>query len=83
MIASKGMHHSNTPWLVASGLPASNSFGGAVLGILPGVMAIAAYSPEVNENGISVKGAKAIIEIMNKLNISVFGSADIEIDKNK
>lgn len=83
MIASKGMHHSNTPWLVASGLPASNSFGGAVLGILPGVMAIAAYSPEVNENGISVKGAKAIIEIMNRLNISVFGSADIEIDKNK
>lgn len=83
MMAVKGPHKMSRPWLVASGLPAKSSFGGAIVGVIPGVMSIAAYSPLVNEKGVSVKGAKALIDITNSLQINVFGSAKIVVDKEK
>lgn len=81
MMAAKGPHHMSLPWLVKSGLPAKSSFGGGMLGVMPGVMAISAYSPLLNEAGISIKSAKSIVYIMNKLGINVFGSAKIKIEK--
>lgn len=84
MMAARGMgKHRSMPWLVASGLPASFSFAGSIVGVMPGVMGIAAYSPEVNEKGISVKASKAIIDIMNSLGISALGSASVRFDPDK
>lgn len=80
-LMSKGPHKMHTPWMVAAGLPARSSFGGAILGILPGVMAIAAYSPELNPAGVSVKAARAIIDIMQKLDMSIFASAQVNFVK--
>lgn len=68
-------------WLVGSGVPAMGSFSGAMLGIVPGTFAIAAYSPLLNEKGVSVKAAHAIRQIANKLQISAFSSARVEIEK--
>lgn len=82
MMAAKGPHHMNFPWSVAAGLPAMSSFGGAMLGIYPGVMAIAATSANVNFAGISVKAARAIMHIMRSLDLSVYASAKIEIVKD-
>ena len=81
LMAAKGPHHMNGPWLVRAGIPAKTSFGGTILGIYPGVMAIAAYAPGLNAGGVSEKAAKAIIEIMNRLDISIFGSAHVRIVK--
>ncbi len=83
MMAAKGPHKMRKGWLVASGVPAVSSFGGAILGVVPGVMSIAVCSPEVNEAGVSVKGAKAIIDIMNSLKISAFSNECIKIDTKK
>lgn len=66
--------------LLKAGIPAKKSFGGLVMGVVPGVMSIAAYSPMVNDHGASVKAVRAIVEIMNKLQINVFGSARIVIE---
>lgn len=82
LMAAKGPHKMNGPWLVATGLPAKASFGGTILGIYPGVMAIAAYGPELNGHRVSVKAAKAIKYIMQKLDLSVFGSAKVTIVKD-
>lgn len=82
LMAAKGPHKMRTPWLVAAGIPAKSSFGGAILGIIPGVMAIAAYSPELNPAGVSVKAAKAIIDVMQKLDISIFASAQVKFVKD-
>ncbi len=78
LMAAKGPHKMHAPWLVASGIPAKSSYGGAILGIIPGVMAIAAYAPELNPAGVSVKAAKAIIDVMQKLDISIFASAQVK-----
>lgn len=79
-MAAHGPHKLSKPWLVKSGLPAKSSWGGAMLGVYPGVMAIAAYSPVVNETGVSVKAYKALHHIMKDLGLSVFDSAKIVID---
>lgn len=75
LMAAKGPHKINRPWLVATGLPAKASFGGTILGIIPGVMSVAVYGPELTHTGVSVKGLKAVISLMQELDISIFASA--------
>ncbi len=82
LMAAKGPHKMNGPWLVTTGLPAKASFGGTILGVYPGVMAIAAYGAELNPARVSVKAARAIRHIMQKLDLSVFGSANVSIVKD-
>lgn len=79
LMAAKGLRKMNTPWLVKAGIPAKSSFGGTVLGIIPGVMAIAAYAPELNPVGVSMKATRAIMEISRRLDLSVFASARVKI----
>ncbi len=83
MMAAKGPHKMAKPWLIMSGLPALTSFGGAIVGVLPGVLSIAAYSPKVNDRRISVKGAKALVEIMNTLGLNAFSNSCVKIDTTK
>lgn len=78
MMAAKGPHKVRTPWLIAAGIPAKTSFGGAMLGVIPGVMSIAAYSPKLNIAGVGIKAARAIMSIMQKLDISIFASAKVQ-----
>lgn len=82
-MAARGPHKANKGWLVATGLPAVSGFGGGIIGVFPGQMGIAAYSPGLTEKGFSAKAAEALRFVMNKLDISVFGSAHIHFDKNK
>ena len=83
MMAAKGPHKMTLPWNMMAGLPAKSSFGGAVLGIYPGVMAIAAYSPALNPKRVSIKAAHAIMSIMQELQLSVFQSAKVKVDTTK
>lgn len=80
MMAAKGMKKMTMPWNVLAGIPAAAGNGGAVLGVIPGVMAIAATSPALNGAGISVRAAKAISDIMKQLDINAFGSACINVE---
>ena len=64
-----------------TGLPGKASFAGGVLAILPGFGAIAAYAPEVDENGLSEKAAGAVQYIANKLGLNVYASARVEVEK--
>lgn len=79
-MAVKGPRHLAKKWLMKTGLPAMSSFGGTIMGVYPGVMSIAAYSPAVNPDGVSVKAYKAIHHIMKQLDLNVFDSAKIVID---
>lgn len=80
MMASHGKHFIKR-WIVKTGMPAKKSFTGAMLAVLPGFGAIAAYSPEINEHGVPVKAAKAIAYIAEKLGLNVFASARVCVEK--
>ncbi len=78
---ARGVHREGRAWMMTVGLPAANSFGGAVLAILPGFGAIAAYSPALDDKGVSLKAGKAIYEIAKKLQLNVFASARVTVEK--
>lgn len=78
---ARGVHREGRAWMMTVGLPGANSFGGAILAILPGFGAIAAYSPALDDNGVSVKAAKAIYEIAKDLQLNVFASARVSVEK--
>ncbi len=79
-----GMMASKAPckfWMFKHGTPAAAGYGGGFLAIVPGVMAVAAYSPEINENGFSSKAAKAVGSILDALDINALASAKVRIEK--
>ncbi len=79
LMATHGKHFTKR-WLMETGLPAKKSYTGGIVAILPGFGAIAAYAPEVDERGVSVKAASAVAYIANKLGLNVFASARVEVE---
>lgn len=56
------------------GLPGKSGVGGGILGIVPGVASIAAWSPGLNEKGSSVLASRAFEELAKATGWSVFGA---------
>lgn len=67
-----GFYNESGFWAYAVGLPSKTGVGGGIVSIVPGKMAIAAFSPRLNDAGNSVKAMKAIEYISNKLALSLF-----------
>ncbi len=80
LIATVGFYEHTGDWLYTSGIPAKTGVGGGILGVLPGVMGIAAFAPPLDGAGNSVKAQKAIKYITNKLGINIFGHNHYEIE---
>jgi glutaminase len=49
------------------------------MGVLPGIMGIAAFAPPIDAAGNSVKAQLAIKHIMNKLDLSVFSGDQVNV----
>ena len=73
MIASVGFYEHTGDWIFTSGIPAKTGVGGGIVGVLPGVMGIAALSPKPDGSGNSVRAQNAIKYITNKLGLNLFG----------
>lgn len=56
------------------GLPGKSGVGGGILGIVPGIASIAAWSPGLNEKGSSVLASRAFEELAKATGWSVFGA---------
>ena len=57
-----------------TGLPSKTGVGGGIVSIVPGEMAIAAFSPRLKKAGNSVRAQKAINFIAGELGVGVFGA---------
>lgn len=78
-MADRGPHKMKKSWFLTTGLPAKSGFGGGIVAILPGVLSIAVYSPGLNAEDVSVKAIQVLAYIADKLQISAFASARINI----
>lgn len=79
LISSVGFYEHTGDWLYTSGIPAKSGVGGGVMGVLPGVMGIAAFAPPLDDAGNSVKAQAAVKAVMGKLGLGVFNGDNITV----
>ena len=66
----EGLYTGSGDWLYANGLPAKSGVGGGLVCVVPGKMALAAFSPPLDEAGNSVRGQRALTEIIATLGLN-------------
>jgi glutaminase len=72
IMLTAGFYDESGAWSFSAGLPAKTGVGGGVVAVVPGEMAIAAFSPRLDEAGNSVRAQNAIKYIADELNLSIF-----------
>jgi glutaminase len=68
----EGMYTQSGDWAYAAGVPAKSGVGGGLLAVVPGRLAVAAFSPKLNAAGNSVRGWFAVADVMNRLKLGLF-----------
>lgn len=73
IMLTAGFYDESGRWSAYAGLPAKTGVGGGIVAVVPGKMAIAAFSPRLDAAGNSVRAQKAIHHIAAKLGVGIFG----------
>jgi glutaminase len=68
----EGMYTQSGDWAYTVGVPAKSGVGGGLLAVVPGRLAVAAFSPKLNSAGNSVRGWSAVADIVNRLKLGLF-----------
>jgi glutaminase len=74
IMATAGFYDESGEWMFTAGLPAKTGVGGGIVAVVPGRLAIAAFSPRLNEAGNSIRSLNAIRDIAGTLGVGVFGA---------
>lgn len=70
----EGLYTASGDWAYTVGLPGKSGVGGGILAIVPGKLAIAAFSPPLDEAGNSVRGQAAVATIAQTLGCNLFAA---------
>lgn len=73
IMLTAGFYDESGYWSWWTGLPSKTGVGGGIVSVVPGKMAIAAFSPRLDEAGNSVRAQRAINYIAGKLGVGIFG----------
>lgn len=65
VMASCGMYDSAGDWLTNVGIPAKSGVGGGIIGVLPGQVGVAVFSPRLDQHGNSARGV-AMMELLSE-----------------
>lgn len=66
----EGLYTGSGDWLYHNGLPAKSGVGGGLVCVVPGKMALAAYSPPLDPAGNSVRAQLALTDIISALKLN-------------
>lgn len=79
LIATVGFYQHSGDWLYTSGIPAKSGVGGSVMGVMPGVLGIAAFAPPLDDAGNSVKAQAAVSEFTRILGLGVMNGDRVTV----
>ncbi|NSL88713.1 glutaminase A [Chitinophaga sp. Mgbs1] len=68
---TEGFYDSTGGWVYHTGLPGKSGVGGGIIAIVPGKLAIAAFSPPLDHAGNSVKALKTLEYIVEELRLNL------------
>ncbi len=74
VMATAGLYETTGRWMYEVSLPAKSGVGGGIVAVAPGRFAIGAFAPPLDEAGNSVRSQRAIRQIAQELDASVFAS---------
>ncbi|MCD8504230.1 MAG: glutaminase A [Burkholderiaceae bacterium] len=74
IMATAGFYNESGRWAYEVGLPAKTGVGGGIVAIVPGELAIAAFSPRLDVAGNSVRASEAIKYISQQLGLGLYGT---------
>src|SRR5438552_4918493 len=74
VMATCGMYDYAGEWIYRVGMPSKSGVGGGIIGVLPGQMAIAVFSPPLDARGNSVRGIRVFNDLSHDLQLHLFAS---------
>ena len=74
LMAMEGLYTASGDWAYTVGLPAKSGVGGGLVAVSPGKLAIAAYSPPLDQAGNSVRAQAAVTQIAHTLELGLFNT---------
>lgn len=66
-----GMYDSAGDWLTTVGIPAKSGVAGGIIGVLPGQVGIAVFSPKIDAHGNSVRGVEIFERLSSDMGLHV------------
>lgn len=70
---SCGMYDFTGEWVYQVGFPAKSGVGGGIIGVVPGKLGIAVFSPPLDERGNSIRGIKVCEELAQRFELHILG----------
>lgn len=71
-----GMYDSAGDWLTSVGIPAKSGVAGGLMGVLPGQVGIAVFSPRLDEHGNSTRGVRMFERMNHDLGLHLMTSTE-------
>lgn len=75
VMATSGMYDAAGDWLTTIGIPAKSGVAGGLIGILPGQVGIAVFSPRLDGHGNSVRGVKLFERLSRDMGLHLMEAA--------
>ncbi|MCL8253049.1 glutaminase [Aeromicrobium fastidiosum] len=75
VMASCGMYDAAGDWFSSVGIPAKSGVSGGIIGVLPGQVGIAVFSPRLDEHGNSARGVQLFERLSRDMGLHLMESS--------